>query len=138
MLEAPDFHMEDIVKLRLCLISVLLAATAGLAHAGDARKGAVVFKKCQACHTATEATNRIGPSLQNVVGRPVASVEGFKYSKAMQAFGAGKTWDEALLAEYLPAPRAMVKGTTMAFAGLKKPEEVADLIAYLKDPSAAE
>ena len=53
------------------------------------------------------------------------------------AFGAGKTWDEALLAAYLPAPRSLVKGTTMAFAGLKNPEDVDNIIAYLRDPAAA-
>ena len=123
---------------RPVLLSAALAAAAGLAQAADAQKGAVVFKKCQACHTATDAKNRVGPSLQNLLGRPVATVEGFKYSKAMTEFAAGKTWDETLLATYLAAPRQMVKGTTMAFAGLKKPEDVADIIAYLKDPAAAQ
>lgn len=125
------------MNFRLVLLSAALVATAGLAQAADAKKGATVFKKCAACHTATEAKNKVGPSLQGVVGRPVATVEGFKYSKAMKDFGAGKTWDEALLTSYLPAPRDLVKGTTMAFAGLKKPEDIADLIAYLKDPAAA-
>lgn len=123
---------------RLLILSAALVATAGFAQAADAKKGAGVFKKCMACHTATEAKNRVGPSLMNVVGRPVASVEGFKYSKAMSAFAAGKTWDESLLTTYLAAPRDMVKGTTMAFAGLKKPEDIADLVAYLKDPAAAQ
>lgn len=121
----------------LILLSAALVAVAGHAQAGDAKKGAIVFKKCAACHTATEAKNRVGPTLQGVVGRPVATVEGYKYSAAMTGFGAGKVWDEALLTTYLAAPRATVKGTIMAFAGLKKPEDVADLIAYLKDPSAA-
>lgn len=121
----------------LVVLTAALVATAGIAHAGDAKKGAGVFKKCQACHTATEAKNRVGPSLMGVVGRPVATVEGFKYSKAMKEFGTGKTWDEALLTTYLAAPRDTVKGTTMAFPGLKKAEDVADVIAYLKDPSAA-
>ncbi|MBX9458501.1 MAG: cytochrome c family protein [Rhizobium sp.] len=119
------------------LIATASLATAGLAHAGDAKKGAIVFKKCQACHTATEAKNRVGPTLQGVVGRQVAVVEKFKYSKAMKEFGAGKTWDETLLATYLATPRDIVKGTTMAFAGLKKPEDIADIIAYLQDPAAA-
>jgi cytochrome c len=117
------------------LVATLALAT--VAQAADARNGAAVFKKCQACHTATEAKNKVGPSLQGVVGRAVASVEGFKYSKAMKEFGTGKTWDEALLTTYLAAPRDVVKGTLMAFPGLKKPEDVADVIAYLKDPAAA-
>jgi cytochrome c len=122
---------------RPLLLSVALAATAGLAHAADVKNGATVFKKCTACHTATEAKNRVGPNLVNLIGRPVATAEGFKYSKAMTAFAAGKTWDEALLASYLAAPQKAVKGTTMAFAGLKKPTDIADVIAYLKDPAAA-
>jgi cytochrome c len=123
-----------------CLIiaaALVLAATTSNAADGDARVGAGVFKKCAACHTATEPTNRVGPSLMGLVGRPVATYPGYSYSAAMIAFGAGKVWDEALLTEYLPAPRADVPGTKMAFAGLKKPEEIADLIAYLKNPAAA-
>ena len=76
---------------------------------------------------------KVGPTLKGVVGRKVASVEGYKYSDAMKAFGAtGAVWDEATLAAYLPDPRAYVPGTKMAFAGLKNPQEVADIIAYLK------
>ena len=68
---------------------------------------------------------------------PVATAENFKYSQAMKDFGAGKVWDEATLTTYLAAPSAMVKGTTMAFAGLKKPEDIADVIEYLEHPPAA-
>lgn len=129
------------MTLRLALVSALICsatlAGSGLAHAGDAKNGAVVFKKCMACHTATEPTNRVGPSLQGIVGRAVATAEGFKYSEAMKTFGAGKVWDDAALAAYLAAPKNVVKGTRMAFAGLKKPEDIADVIAYLKDPAAA-
>ena len=123
------------MKKMLALLALIASATA--AHPdGDAAKGAAVFKKnCSACHTATEPKNKVGPYLGTVVGRPVATYEGFKYSKAMTEFGAdGKVWDEARLAEYLPKPKDLVKGTTMAFAGLKTPEEIADLIAYLKVP----
>ncbi|PZU23263.1 MAG: cytochrome c family protein [Shinella sp.] len=119
------------------LVLLALAAPATAAHAGgDATKGAAVFKKnCSACHTVTEPKNKVGPYLGTVIGRPVATYEGFRYSKAMTEFGAdGKVWNEALLAEYLPKPKDLVKGTTMAFAGLKTPEEVTDLIAYLKAP----
>ena len=119
------------------LVLLALAASATAAHAsGDATKGALVFKKnCSACHTATEPKNKVGPYLGTVIGRPVATYEGFRYSKAMTEFGAdGKVWDEARLAEYLPKPKDLVKGTTMAFAGLKTPEDIANLIAYLKAP----
>ena len=123
-----------------CLTALALSLSlAGFAHAaGDAAKGAIVFKKCQVCHTVEAGKNKIGPSLAGIVGRKTASIEGFKYSKAMLAFGAGgKVWDEPTLAAYLPAPRDLVKGTSMAFAGLKKPDDVANIIAFLKDPAAA-
>jgi cytochrome c len=130
--------MEDPVKHCLILLSATLVSIAGsTAQAADAAHGAIVFKKCMSCHTATAPTNRVGPSLQGLVGRPVATAENFKYSKAMKEFGAGKVWDEATLTSYLAAPRQVVKGTTMAFPGLKVPEDIADVIAYLKDPSAA-
>jgi cytochrome c len=129
--------MEDPVKLRLALFSAALCSVTSLVHAADAAHGAVVFKKCMACHTATAPTNRVGPSLQGLMGRPVATAENFKYSQAMKDFGAGKVWDEATLTTYLAAPRQVVKGTYMAFPGLKVPEDIADVIAYLKDPAAA-
>ncbi|MGV3550020.1 c-type cytochrome [Rhizobium sp.] len=124
------------MKFSPIVIAAIICSTAGLAQAADPAKGAVVFKKCLACHTATEATNKVGPTLQGVVGRPIATIEGYKYSGAMKDYGAGKVWDEAALAAYLAAPKKVVKGTYMAFAGLKKPEDIADVIAYLKNPPA--
>lgn len=123
------------IGLALCLLSPALAVPA-LAEEGDAVAGKAVFRKCAACHT-TEPVNRVGPTLAGIVGRPVASVEDFSYSKAMLAFAeGGKVWDEALLGEYLLSPKAMVKGTAMSFVGLKKPQDIASLIAYLRDPPA--
>lgn len=121
-----------------CLAAALLAASASAVHAGgDAKAGAMLFRKCAACHTATEPVNKVGPSLMGVVGRPVATAEGYSYSAAMTAFGAGKVWDEAALSTYIANPRFVVKGTKMTFAGMKKPQEIESLIAYLKDPAAA-
>lgn len=119
---------------RLCLTSLcLFFATAPAQAGGDVRAGAQVFKKCGACHTATDPDNRVGPSLMGVIGRPVAAYAGYGYSAAMKDFSAdGKVWDEALLSEYLIAPRAMVPGTKMSFAGLKKASDIENLIAYLK------
>ncbi|SER61119.1 cytochrome c family protein [Rhizobium sp. NFR03] len=125
----------------LCLLLAFLAVT-GAARAGDAPVGDIaagerVFRKCGACHMATGPENRVGPSLQGVVGRPVAHVESYGYSAAMKAFGSdGKTWDEARLGRYLLAPRAMVPGTRMSFAGLKTDKDIADVIAYLKSTAA--
>jgi cytochrome c len=122
---------------RGCLLAaVFLALSAPALAEGDAVAGRAVFRKCAACHS-TEPGNRVGPSLAGIVGRPVASVPDYAYSDAMRAFGAGgKVWSEALISEYLLAPRAMVPGTRMAFAGLKRPEDIANLIAYLKAPAA--
>jgi cytochrome c len=100
---------------------------------GDAGKGAKVFVKCKACHENEKGVSKIGPTLKGIVGRPTASIADFKYSEAMKAKGAaGQIWDEATLTAYLPDPKAFVPGTKMAFGGLKKPDEVADIIAFLK------
>jgi cytochrome c len=118
------------------ILAALAAAVlfAAPAHAeGDAAKGEKVFAKCKACHEVEKGVNKVGPTLKGIVGRKAASVEGYKYSEAMLAKGAeGVVWDEATLTAYLPDPKAYVPKTKMAFAGLKKPEEVADIIAYLK------
>ena len=127
------------MKIPTILFALPFLLIAGAAHAGgDATAGKSVFRKCQSCHTATQAVNRVGPTLMNLIGRPVATAENFRYSDAMKTFGQGKVWDEATLTEYLAAPRDVVEGTTMAFPGLKTPEEIADVIAYLKDPAAAQ
>ncbi|MFT4181354.1 MAG: cytochrome c family protein [Rhizobium sp.] len=125
----------------LCLmaaVAVLLSGSAALAD-GDAVAGAAVFKKCAVCHTATQPENHVGPSLMGVVGRPVATAPGYNYSPAMKAFGAdGKVWDEALLKKYLPSPQFLVKGTKMTFQGLKSDKDIDNIIAYLKNPAAAQ
>jgi len=97
---------------------------------GDAAAGEKVFKKCKACHVVDQEKNRLGPHLVGVVGRPSGSVDGYKYSKAMQ--GAGLTWDEANLDQYLTDPKGFVPKNKMAFPGLKKDADRANVIAYLK------
>jgi cytochrome c len=103
---------------------------------GDAAAGETVFKKCMACHNFDPAQKRVGPHLVALVGRKATSVEGYAYSEAMKTKGTeGVVWDEATLTTYLKDPKAFVPGTKMAFAGLKKDEDIANLIAYLKsDP----
>jgi cytochrome c len=110
------------------------AALAGVtlsysAYAGDAAAGKSVFNKCAICHSPVAGKNSVGPSLFGVVGRASGSVAGFSYSDAMKA--ANKTWDEATLDAYLENPKAMVPGTKMIFPGLPKPEDRANVIAYL-------
>jgi cytochrome c len=100
---------------------------------GDAVAGEKVFNKCKTCHEAEKGVNRVGPTLKGVVGRKAGSVEGFKYSEAMAAKGTeGLIWDEANLTSYITDPKGFIAGNKMAFAGIKKPDELANLIAYLK------
>ena len=114
-------------------LGLLLAlATPALAE-GDAAKGEKVFAKCKACHVADAETNRVGPYLKGLIGRPVASVANYKYSDAMKEFAkTHPVWDEALFNTYIENPKASVPKTKMVFPGLKSPEDRADLIAYLK------
>ena len=97
---------------------------------GDAVAGAKTFVQCKACHVTTAGVNRIGPSLHVVVGRKAGIVPGYAYSAANK--GSGLVWTEAELFTYLEAPRKVVPGTKMSFAGLKAPQDRANVIAYLK------
>ncbi|HRO11083.1 cytochrome c family protein [Amaricoccus sp.] len=102
---------------------------AALVAAADVAKGETVFKKCAACHK-LDGSNAVGPHLDGVVGRPVASVEGFSYSDGMKAHGGD--WTPEQIFHFLTNPKADVPGTKMAFAGLPKPEDRANVIAYLE------
>jgi cytochrome c len=101
---------------------------------GDAAAGEKVFKKCKACHIIDKEKNRLGPHLIGIVGREAGSVDGFKYSKAMME--SGLTWDEATLDAYLADPKGYVPKNKMAFVGLKKEEDRANVIAYMKEAGA--
>ena len=97
---------------------------------GDAEKGKVVFLQCKTCHVREEGVNRIGPSLAGVVGRKAGTIAGFQYSDANK--NSGITWTPEKLFQYLENPQRIVPGTKMAFAGLPKPQDRADVIAYLQ------
>lgn len=115
-------------------VSVAIFSACGVnAQEGDANAGATVFNKCKACHDAETDKNKVGPSLNGVIGRVAGTHAGFAYSKAMAEAGkAGLQWDEASLRDYLHNPKAKVKGTKMAFAGLKDEGEINNLLAYLE------
>ena len=103
------------------------------------KKGAKVFKKCKACHVVDEAKNKSGPHLLNIVGRKAGSVEGYSYSDAVKAKAAeGLVWDETTLAAFLEKPRKYIKGTKMAFGGLRKEKDRNAIIAYFKSVATKE
>lgn len=118
--------------------AAMLLATVTSVAAQDAAMGEKVFARCKACHAVGEgAKNRVGPHLNELFGRAAGSIEDYKYSPAMTKAGAGGVvWDDERLAEFLTKPKDFVKGTKMAFAGLKKADEIANLSAYLKTFSA--
>ena len=101
---------------------------------GDIATGEKVFKKCAACHSIVKGgKNNIGPALYNVVGREVGAVGDYKYSKALAAHGKAWTFEE--LNGYLLKPAKWIKGTKMAFAGLRKEKDRASVILYLNQNS---
>ena len=103
-----------------------------LLASADATKGQTVFKACAACHDASNGgPNKVGPNLWGIVGRNHGIHEGFSYSEAMAALK-DKPWDYAALNEFLLAPKKAVPGTKMAYGGLKKDEDRANLLAYLQ------
>ena len=103
---------------------------AALIAAADAGKGEKVFSKCKACHKLDDGANGTGPHLFGVVNRVVDSVAGFGYSGALEAVA--EVWDYEHLFGFLENPKKYAPGTKMGFAGLKKPEDRANLIAYLE------
>ena len=112
-------------------VLLLLAVPPAARAEGDAASGEKIFRKCKACHTlAAEEKHKIGPNLYGLFERKSGAAEGFRYSDAMKQ--AGIVWNEATLDKYLASPKDAIPGNKMAFAGLKKPEERADVIAYLK------
>ncbi len=124
------------LKIALAFTALIVAPSVALAG-GDPAAGKKVFNKCKACHFVDKEKNKVGPHLKGVVGRKAASVEGFKYSKAMKAKGEeGLVWTEETIAEYLKAPKKYIPKNKMAFAGLKKDEDIANVIAYIKEMSA--
>jgi cytochrome c len=104
------------------------------AFAQDAAKGETIFKKCQICHeVGPTAKVKVGPILNDVIGRQAGTLPGFAYSPAMKEAGEkGITWTDENLAKYLENPRDFVPKNKMAFVGLKKEDERADVLAYLK------
>ena len=114
------------------LVASVLTLTAGGARAQSAESGERTFnQQCKSCHTVEKGgPSPLGPNLFGVIGRKAGSAAGFASSDAMKQ--SGITWDEASLSDYLKDPKAKVPEAKMIFAGLKRPAQLADVIAYLK------
>lgn len=118
------------------ILGITLAAPGRVLAQDDA--GEKVFKRCAACHAIGEgAKNKVGPELNGLFGRTAGTLPDFNYSDAMKAAGeGGLVWDAETLRTYLENPKAMVPGTKMTFAGLRKPEDLDAVIAYLEQAGA--
>jgi cytochrome c len=116
---------------RAAISLIIVCAAAPALAAGDAAAGKKVFNKCKTCHEADQAKNKVGPNLVGLFGRKAGSVVDFKYSDAMK--NSNVVWTETTVAEYAKQPKEFIPGNKMVFPGLKSDQEVADLIAYLKE-----
>jgi cytochrome c len=114
------------------LAALLLAASAARAADGDAARGEAIYQRCLACHSLEH--DRVGPRHCGLFGRKAGSLPGYAYSPAMKKHGV--TWNEETLDHFLENPLETVPGTKMGYAGVKNPQERADLIAYLKQATA--
>jgi cytochrome c len=122
------------MKFSYLFAAVLLAMPLFAGHAladGDAAKGKKVFNKCRTCHNADVEKNKIGPHLVGLFGRQAGAVEDFRYSDAMKE--SAIVWDEETLEDYLKDPKGYIPGNKMPFAGIRKDDELDDLIAYLEE-----
>ena len=111
-------------------------AMPALAEDGDPKKGKKVFKRCAACHVINKEKNKVGPHLVGIIDRKAGVVEKFKYSKALLKMAEGENglvWTKENLDKYLTKPKDFIKKGKMAFAGLKKEKDRANVIAYLKE-----
>jgi cytochrome c len=128
--------LDKLAILRRALAAGALAAAAApaVAQEGDPAKGEKVFRKCGVCHSIEpEGAAKAGPNLYGVVGRTTGTLEDFDFSDALVAAGEeGHVWTPEEIALFIENPKKLLPGTKMNFVGLKKPEERADVIAYIE------
>jgi cytochrome c len=108
---------------------VALMGGVSAASAQNAAEGEKVFRQCKACHSLEAGKKGVGPSLNGLIGRQSGSLADFAYSPAMK--NAGVTWNEENLSKYIADPKGFVAGNKMAFAGIKKEEDLKNVVAYL-------
>ena len=129
---SPHLWVMSMKRTPLALLAVLAIGAAPFyrAEADDSGAGAAAFRVCAACHSLQPQVTKVGPSLHGVIGRKAGTLPGFAYSEAMKQ--SGLVWDEPTLMRYLRAPREIVPGTRMTFAGIKDDTKLHALIDYLK------
>ena len=115
-------------------VPILAGAACAIASAPDATEGELLYRRCYACHALEPGANTpAGPTLDAIVGRPIASEAGFDYSPALRRLAAARgRWTPELLARFLADPAAVAPGTEMGFPGLADPAERRALIAWLE------
>ena len=119
------------LRTSLTALALLASSIVAANAAGDAKAGAVVYKRCAICHTSDkDGSDTLGPNLFGIVGRKAASRTGFAYSGPLQK--SGIVWNEASLTKWAASPARMVPGTKMAFPGITSKKQQADLVAYLR------
>ena len=127
--EIPDNEAEESSRVKNSQVEEKVDISALMAL-GDIAHGEKIFKKCSACHSIEAGGgNKIGPALYNVVGRKIAAVQDYKYSKALLDYN--KNWSFEELNGFLIKPQKWIKGTKMAYAGLRKEKDRASVILYL-------
>ena len=126
--ETKEISKDDTINVENDVNIIALLALGSINH------GKMVFKKCAACHSVSKSgSNKIGPALWGVIGRKAGSIGDYKYSKAMSGFD--KIWNFETISAFLVKPNDYVKGTKMAYAGLKKGKDRASVILYLNKQS---
>jgi cytochrome c len=120
------------MRLLAAFLAALLGCAPALAADGNAGRGEEIYTRCLACHTL--AHNRVGPRHCGLFGRKAGSLPNYPYSPAMKKHGV--VWNEETLDRFLENPMKTVPGTRMGYAGVKDPQERADLIAYLKQATS--
>jgi cytochrome c len=129
-----DIPEEDTYSSEAITKNAITAPISTFLMNASVEKGEKLFKKCGACHSYNkDGANKVGPNLWNLINRPKGSVNAFSYSKALSEFGGKWTFEE--LSEFLYKPKQYIEKTKMNFAGLKEPEDRANLILFIREQS---